>query len=87
MSTVIRRLVTGTGHGNLIRRVSSPVANSASSIVASIHEVDSSGSPFVGSARMTVHNIAPRPTGYDIWVEVSWDQDLNWEIDVLISND
>ncbi|MFC5720601.1 hypothetical protein ACFP1Z_10550 [Streptomyces gamaensis] len=87
MSTVIRRLFNGRGHGSFVQPITSPVAFATSSIVASISEVDGNGNPFIGSARMTVHNIAARNGEYDIWVDIEWPDDLNYRLTVLVSND
>ncbi len=44
--------------------------------------------PFVGAARMTVRNIAPRDDGIvDLWLSVEWGSDLNVKLGFLVSND
>jgi len=40
----------------------------------------------VGSGRFTVHNIAPRPGGVDIWVDIEWSADLPLYADYLVVN-
>lgn len=40
----------------------------------------------VGSARYTLHNVAPRAGGVDIWVNVEWSSDLLLYADYLIVN-
>ena len=87
MSTVIRRQFNGRGHGSFVKPINSPVAFKTSSIVASISELDANGNPFVGSARMTVHNVAALDGRYDIWVNIEWPNDINYRLTVLVSND
>ncbi len=41
---------------------------------------------FVGSARYTVHNIAPRWNGVDVWVNIEWSSDISLYVDYLIVN-
>ncbi len=44
------------------------------------------GGKFIGSARYTVHNVAPRAGGVDIWVNIEWSSDLLLYVDYLIVN-
>ncbi|GAA1194600.1 hypothetical protein GCM10009654_59640 [Streptomyces hebeiensis] len=87
MSTVIRRVVVGSGHGTFKLPVNSSVTNRNSSVVVSISEIDANGNAFIGAARLAVYNVAPRDGGYDLWVEISWNSDLRYRITVLVSND
>ncbi|MBT2385449.1 hypothetical protein [Streptomyces sp. ISL-11] len=87
MSTVIRRQFTGTGHGSFVKPINSPASFKTSSIVASICELDANGNPFVGSARMTVHNVAALDGRYDVWVNIEWPSNLTYRLTVLVSND
>ncbi|GGV10094.1 hypothetical protein AB0I84_50565 [Streptomyces spectabilis] len=87
MSTVIRRVFNGNGRGSFVQPINSPVAFKGSTIVASITEVDANGDSFVGSARMTVHNVAPRDGQYVIWVNIEWPDPLRYRLNVLVSND
>ncbi len=41
---------------------------------------------FIGSARYTVHNVAPRAGGVDIWVNIEWSSDIALYVDYLIVN-
>ncbi|WP_338760503.1 hypothetical protein [Massilia sp. METH4] len=41
---------------------------------------------FVGSARYTLHNVAPRPGGVDIWVDIEWGSDIPLYVDYLVVN-
>ena len=40
----------------------------------------------IGSGRFTVHNVAPRPGGVDIWVDIEWSADLSLYADYLVVN-
>ena len=40
----------------------------------------------VGSARVTVHNVAPRAGGVDIWVDIEWSADVPLYVDYLVVN-
>jgi len=39
---------------------------------------------FIGSARYTVHNIAPRAGGVDIWVNIEWGSNISLYADYLV---
>lgn len=41
---------------------------------------------FIGAARFTVHNVAPRAGGVDIWVNIEWGADIPLYVDYLIIN-
>jgi hypothetical protein len=41
---------------------------------------------FIGSARYTLHNVAPRPGGVDIWVNIDWESDIAIYVDYLVVN-
>lgn len=41
---------------------------------------------FIGAAKFTVHNVAPRAGGVDIWVNVEWGADIPLYVDYLIIN-
>jgi hypothetical protein len=44
------------------------------------------GGKFIGAARYTVHNVAPRDGGVDIWVNVEWDNPIRIYVDYLAVN-
>jgi hypothetical protein len=44
------------------------------------------GGKFIGSARYTVHNVAPRDGGIDILVEIGWEEPIRLLVDYLIIN-
>jgi len=41
---------------------------------------------FIGAARYTVHNVAPRAGGVDIWVDIEWSSDISLYVDYLVVN-
>ena len=41
---------------------------------------------FVGSARATVHNVAPRAGGVDILIEIEWNADILVYVDYFVVN-
>lgn len=58
---------------------------SATDVVVSISQVDPQGSPFVGSARFTVHNVAPYNGGIKVWVNIEWDEQLSVRFTYYVS--
>lgn len=44
------------------------------------------GGKFLGAARYTVHNVAPRAGGVDIWVNIEWGSDIRIYVDYLVIN-
>jgi hypothetical protein len=41
---------------------------------------------FIGAARYTVHNVAPRWNGVDVWVNIEWSSDISLYVDYLVVN-
>jgi hypothetical protein len=41
---------------------------------------------FLGAARYTLHNVAPRAGGVDIWVNIEWGSDIPLYVDYLVVN-
>lgn len=41
---------------------------------------------FIGGARYTLHNVAPRAGGVDIWVNIEWNSDIRLYVDYLVVN-
>jgi len=41
---------------------------------------------FIGAARYTLHNVAPRAGGVDIWVNIEWSSDIPLYVDYLVVN-
>lgn len=44
------------------------------------------GGKFLGSAKYTLFNVAPRNGGVDIWVNIDWGSDIRIYVDYLIIN-
>lgn len=41
---------------------------------------------FIGAARYTLHNVAPRAGGVDIWIHIEWSSDILLYVDYLVVN-
>jgi hypothetical protein len=44
------------------------------------------GGKFIGGARYTLHNVAPRNGGVDIWVNIEWSSNIRIYVDYLVVN-
>ena len=79
----------GSRRGQWILRLNWGAINPVSRVLVSIAE-GAAGGPdagkFIGAARYTVHNVAPRDGGVDIWVNIEWDADIPLYVDYLIIN-
>jgi hypothetical protein len=79
----------GPRRGQLVLRLNWSVINPRSRVLVAIGEGVAGGpdaGKFVGAARFTVHNVAPRTGGVDIWVNIEWGADLSLYVDYLIVN-
>ncbi len=64
-------------------------ATARSRVMVSIGEGVAGGpdaGKFIGASRFTLHNVAPRAGGVDVWVNVEWGADIALYIDYLIVN-
>lgn len=52
------------------------MVNKNSKVFVSISEVSSVGTPFIGAAKYTLHNVAPDNCKVTIWVNVDWSTPL-----------
>jgi hypothetical protein len=44
--------------------------------------------PFIGGARMAVHNIAPQDDGTVLcWIQIEWGSALNYRVQLFVSSD
>lgn len=91
--------LTGTGfsyrhnwggrRGQWVLRLNWGAVNTRSRVLVSISE-GAAGGPdngkFIGAARYTVHNVAPRAGGVDIWVNIEWSSDILLYVDYLVVN-
>lgn len=79
----------GARRGQWTLRLNIGGANARSRVMVSIGE-GAAGGPdagkFIGAARFTLHNVAPRAGGVDVWVNVEWGADIPLYIDYLIVN-
>ena len=79
----------GARNGQWVLRLNWGEVNARSQVFVSIAEGEQGGlqaGKFVGSARYTVHNVAPRAGGVDIWVNIEWPEDIALYVDYLIVN-
>ena len=79
----------GLRRGQWTLRLNWGAVNPRSRILVSIGE-GAAGGPdngkFVGGARCTLHNVAPRAGGVDIWVNIEWGSDILLYADYLVVN-
>lgn len=79
----------GARHGAWTLRLNWGALTPRSRVLVSIGE-GAAGGPdagkFIGSARYTVHNVAPRAGGVDIWVNIEWGSDILLYVDYLVVN-
>jgi hypothetical protein len=45
-----------------------------------------SSGKFIGAARYTLHNVAPRNGGVDIWINIEWSSPIRLYVDYLVVN-
>lgn len=79
----------GALRGQWILRLDWPDVSPRSQVFVSVGEGAAGGTDagkFIGSARYTVHNVAPRAGGVDIWVNVEWEADIPLYADYLVVN-
>ena len=79
----------GARRGQWILRLDWNVIQPPSRVLVAIGE-GAPGGPaagkFIGAARYTVHNVASRWNGVDIWVDIAWSSDIPLYADYLIIN-
>lgn len=79
----------GARRGQWVLRLNWSAIGPRSRVLVAIGE-GAAGGPdagkFIGSARYTVHNVAPRAGGVDIWVDVEWSSDILLYVDYLVVN-
>jgi len=78
----------GVRHGQWVLRLNWSEVLPRSQVFVSIAEGGGglNNGKFIGAARYTVHNIAPRAGGVDIWVEIDYPVDIGLYVDYLIVN-
>ena len=79
----------GPRQGQWVLRLNWAAITPRSRVLVAIGE-GAAGGPdagkFIGSARYSLHNVAPRAGGVDIWVNVEWSASLLLYVDYLIVN-
>lgn len=79
----------GNLRGQQTLRLNWGVVNARTKVFVAIGE-GAAGGPdggkFIGSARYTLHNVAPRDGGVDIWVNIEWASNIRIYVDYLAIN-
>ncbi len=79
----------GVRRGQWILRLNWNAVTPRSQVFVAIGE-GAAGGPdagkFIGAARYSVHNVAPRAGGVDIWVNIEWEADIPLYVDYLVVN-
>jgi hypothetical protein len=78
-SLLKHRQYWGKFHGQRLLTLNWAGFSSLQQVYVSSHE-----GFFIGAARYTVHNVAPRNGAIDVWVNVEWGSDINVYVDYLI---
>lgn len=79
----------GMRRGEWLLRLGWNVIQPGSQVFVAIGEGVPGGPPagkFIGAARYSVHNVAPRFNGVDVWVNIEWSADISLYVDYLIVN-
>lgn len=79
----------GARRGQWVLRLNWPAVQPRSKVFVAIGEGAAGGvdaGKFVGSARYTLHNVAPRAGGVDIWINIEWGSDIALYVDHLVVN-
>lgn len=79
----------GARRGQWTLRLNMAGVTALSRVLVSIGEGSAPGpdaGKFIGAARYTVHNVAPRAGGVDIWVNIEWSSDILLYVDYLVVN-
>jgi hypothetical protein len=79
----------GARRGQWTLRLNWAAVTPQSRVLVSIGEGTAGGpdaGKFIGAARYTVHNVAPRAGGVDIWVNIEWSSDILLYVDYLVVN-
>ncbi|NNG21948.1 hypothetical protein [Telluria aromaticivorans] len=79
----------GARHGQWILQIDWLAVTPRSQVFVAIGEGVAGGpdaGKFIGAARYTVHNVAPRTGGIDLWVNIEWEADIPLYVDYLVIN-
>ena len=83
------RVNWGRRHGQWVLPLNSGRINARPRVFVAISEGNNAGvdaGKFIGSARYTVHNVAPRAGGVDILIEIEWNADILLYVDYFVVN-
>jgi len=80
---VVKAMVFYRGRGRLLLNYNHHTIGVHKPVQASLTEVDGNRNPFVGSAAMSVYNVAPRQGGVTVRVNVDWPHDLNLRLNLM----
>ena len=77
----------GNRRGEWILRLNWSIISAKSAVFVAIGE-GAAGGPtagkFIGAAKYTLYNVAPRAGGVDIWVGIDWASDIRIYVDYLV---
>lgn len=76
----------GNLNGQRILPLNWSAVNCNSRVFVSICEFDLNQCGFIGAARYTVHNVAARNGGIDVWINIEWDTPIRIRVDYLVIN-
>lgn len=79
----------GARRGQLVLRLNWSAITQRSRVLVAIGEGAAEGpdaGKFIGAARYTLHNVAMRAGGIDIWVNIEWSSDILLYADYLVVN-
>ena len=79
----------GMRRGEWLLRLNWDLIQPGSRVFVTVGEGVPGGPPagkFIGAARYTLHNVAPRWNGVDIWINIEWSADISLYVDYLIVN-
>jgi len=76
----------GDRNGQWVLRLDWGAVNRNSRVFVAIGEGAAGGGKFIGGARFTLHNVAPRDGGVDIWVNVEWGEAIRLYVDYFVVN-
>jgi hypothetical protein len=85
-SDVAYRHDWGDFNGQVVLNLNWSLVNRNSLVFVSIGEGAGGGGKFIGSARYTVHNVAPRDGGVSVWVNIEWSSPIRLVVDYLVIN-
>ncbi|WP_242903321.1 hypothetical protein [Actinomadura terrae] len=86
VDAVFTGTATFTTHGQVILTATSGVFTPNSRVTASITELDANGVPFIGAARLTIHNVSPFQGGVRVWANIEWGSNLRVRVSFFWEN-